>query len=907
MIGREGELHRLVQLASTAGTDVAILAGEPGIGKSRLVRELLQSVPDGITVLVGQAEPGSLGRPFELLLSALDGRPGIDPAQLERLTDTTLTQVERLRTGLQILLQVTAGGPAVVVFEDLHWADSESIALFERIADLEGDRLLLGTYRPAEVMRRNPIAGLLDRMERRYEVFHVRLERLDLSQTSAFLAAARQKPPPYRAAVALHNRTGGNPFFLEELLRDGDDLERLCEKPLPWSLAETLRRQVEHLDPAQQRLVEAASVLGYRIPFDLLAAVTQRDEADLIWALRELVAQGVLVETGEDEFAFRHALVREAMGERLLGRERRRLHEAALEALLASGDADWALVTKHARGAGRFDDMLRAASAGSAAYLRMGSAFQSLQLAETGLEECPDDTSLLATAAEAGWLAGLLDDADDYARQWQAKAATPEEACAALRLRMRLAKDLQDYELIARLHEELRVALAGLPHGQEKASAMAMLAQGARLLDLDHDALRWADETIALIEEMAGPPGVRLAAQVEKGAILAASAATLEEGRALLAAVADEAEVSGDWYIAAQAINRIIHLPPATSWRELSELLERMRRDAERAGSEALAVAAYYQGQARLFMQKGNLARAIDAIERGRAHDLGYQRSRSKSDMHGMFLAGLLLEAGELGKASHLAADLIDVPGMEFGIAALQFHLACRHGDVDRARELVPEVISVVQSTGGRGGEFLHDLVSGALVAPLSPGEVAKLIDGLEGAGVDAGYRSLVMGQLAEAEGQLQTALTHYQAARRPGDSATGRGGIGLPPAASGTAAVGAARCLLGLGRTDEAMAQARIASDLLDRWGGWRVDELTALRTRLARYEAAEEIVDQGAGTLTARERDVAVLVAEGLTNAELAQRLFISPRTAAVHVSNILRKLGVTSRTDVGPALRS
>src|SRR5690349_4373184 len=234
MIGREGELHRLVQLASTSGTEVAILAGEPGIGKSRLVRELLAAVPAGTTTLVGQAEPGSLGRPFELLLSALDGRDGVAPAQLELLTDSSRTQVERLRAGLQILLQVTADGPAVIVFEDLHWADSESIALFERIADLAGDRLLLGTYRPAEVMRRNPISGLLDRMERRYEVYHVRLERLDLSQTSTFLATATGKPPPYRAAVALHNRTGGNPFFLEELLRDGDDLEALCEKPLPW-------------------------------------------------------------------------------------------------------------------------------------------------------------------------------------------------------------------------------------------------------------------------------------------------------------------------------------------------------------------------------------------------------------------------------------------------------------------------------------------------------------------------------------------------------------------------------------------------------------------------------------------------------------------------------------------------
>src|SRR5690606_9010361 len=100
----------------------------------------------------------------------------LDPAELEQLTDSSRTQVERLRTGMRLLLRVTSGGPAVIVFEDLHWADSESVALFEHIADLEGDRLLLGTYRPVDVVRRHPVAGLLDRLERRYSVYHVRLE-----------------------------------------------------------------------------------------------------------------------------------------------------------------------------------------------------------------------------------------------------------------------------------------------------------------------------------------------------------------------------------------------------------------------------------------------------------------------------------------------------------------------------------------------------------------------------------------------------------------------------------------------------------------------------------------------------------------------------------------------------------
>jgi DNA-binding CsgD family transcriptional regulator len=890
MVGRADELRHLTQLVSAPGTAVAILAGEPGIGKTRLVNELLATLPAGTTVLCGQAEPGSLGRPYELLLSALDGRSDVNEMLLATLNDSSRTQVERLWAGLQILLALTFPGPAVVIFEDLHWADSESIALFERIADLDGDRLLLGTYRPAEVIRRNPIAGLLDRLERRHEVYHIRLERLDLAETSGLLAATTGQPPPYRAAVSLHNRTGGNPFFLEELLRGGTDLEKLCDEPLPWSLAETLRRQVDHLEPGLQRMVEAAAMLGYRIPFDLLAAVTGKEESELIGALRQLVAEGVLVESGVDEFTFRHALVREAVTERLLGRERRRLHEAALEALLAAGDADWALVTKHAWGAGRYDDMLAAARVGSATYLATGSAFQALQLAEMGLEEAEDDVDLLATAARAGWLAGLYDDSDGYARRWHAGARTLADQVAPLALRIKLAWDIQDLKLMARLSEELERVRDELPPGPEQATAMATLSDSARLRDCDDQALEWADRTIAVIDEFGGPIGVRLQAQYEKAALQIARADSVAEGHRELLEVAHEAEQVGEWLVAAQALNRLIHHPLTTPQSELQAMLERMRSAAERAGSERLAVAAYYQGKARLAMREGNLPAAIVAIERGRAHDLGYQRTRVRSDTHAVFLAGLRLENGDVAGAAALAPIIRDQPNSD--IDGLELHMASRRGDLVRALDLVPAVIRQVQCTGGRGGDFLHDMTSAAIAAPLPVDDIGRLVEGLDGPAVEPEYRELVHGQLAEVRGDIDAALSAYRTAAEAEH---------LPKAARGTAHVGAARCLLALDRPDEAVHHADLAAELLARWGGWRVDQERALRVRLATAPA------DATDLLTPREREVAALIAAGLTNADLARRLYISPRTAAVHVSSILRKLGVTSRTEVAAALDS
>jgi predicted ATPase len=244
MIGRDRELRRLTRLAASTRPEVAIVAGEPGIGKTRLVQELLATLSPETVVLIGHAEPGSLARPYEVLLDAVDAAGGdpVDEALLAALADPGRSPVERLHTGLSIVSALAGEAPAVLVFEDLHWADSESAALFERIADQPGRRLLIGTYRPEEVTSRQPIAALLGRMERRHAVTHVRLDRLDEAETAALLAAVTGRPVPYRTAAALHQRTGGNPFFLEELLRghrgeDLDKLETLYERPLPWSLA----------------------------------------------------------------------------------------------------------------------------------------------------------------------------------------------------------------------------------------------------------------------------------------------------------------------------------------------------------------------------------------------------------------------------------------------------------------------------------------------------------------------------------------------------------------------------------------------------------------------------------------------------------------------------------------------
>jgi DNA-binding CsgD family transcriptional regulator len=152
--------------------------------------------------------------------------------------------------------------------------------------------------------------------------------------------------------------------------------------------------------------------------------------------------------------------------------------------------------------------------------------------------------------------------------------------------------------------------------------------------------------------------------------------------------------------------------------------------------------------------------------------------------------------------------------------------------------------------------------------------------------------------------------MVDAQVAEAHGESAAARDGYAelvesevLPPFVRGTARLGVARCLLALGRPEAAAVEVAAAEPLLARWGGWRVAELDQLRTRLDLPPAGQAVT--GLAALTPREQEVSLLIASGLTNAELARRLHISPKTAAIHVSNILHKLGVTSRQEVAALL--
>ncbi|MGH9247026.1 MAG: ATP-binding protein [Acidimicrobiales bacterium] len=904
MVGRAVELDRLSQLLGARRTpSVALIAGEAGVGKTRLVQELVARVPDGTVVLAGQADPGALGRPLELFLDAVDGaRLEAHSDLLDIVGDRARPAEERVRAGGELVQRLTAGATGLVVFEDLHWSDSESISLFEELADPDAGRLLLvGTYRPDGLSRRHPAAELLPRLERRHTVTHVALGPLSPSDVSAFLTAVYGQVPTFRVVDALHARTGGNPFFLEELIAAAGDItiEDLGSLPLPWTVTEVVRAQVDELGSDERRIVSAASVLGRRVSFDLLAAVTKTPEPELINLLRTLVEKGLLVETDPDVFGFRHELAREAIESGLLGRERRRLHEAGLQALSEADSRDFATIARHARGAARFDDLVAAARLGAHEYLNLGSTFQALQLAELGLSEVDDDLDLLSVAARSAWLAGLVAEAVEHAERWLRLARESDsvsDEAAALSLRMRLAYEQSDRATVADTTDALIDIIDQLPTDEERARAMATVAQSYMLRDLTDPTIEWADKArhLADAHDLAE---VRVAAMVEKGTALLTDPGTADEGQALLEAAADEAEQVGERVLAARALNNLVWY--AKQWANPSEvrnLLERMRHQAEAAGFDTFAGVHYAEGAATMAAIEGDLDGAIAQLEKARRSERGYMDA-GKIEWFAVIQAGLALEAGDLDAAELYTAETKPPkPKAEVGVIGLDLHLALRRGDLPRSRALLAEQMAAIDRKGWVYPEQAHDLVAAGLRAGLTPDEVRPLAARAKGfrgrpLAPDDPWVRLLEAQLSEAEGRPEDAASAYIDAAEelhPSDE--------VLAGQRGTAHVGAARCLIAIGRIDEARVHAEKAAQFLRRWRGWRVEELEAVQRRLG---LGPEVT--GSDALTPREREVVKLVAEGLTNSQLADRLYISPRTAAVHVSNILSKMGMSSRTEV------
>ena len=888
MVGRTSPLSRLTGLmaASTHDPAVALVVGEAGVGKTRLLRELVASVPAGAGVFAGQAEPGSLGRPFELALDALG---------LDAVPDAT----DRLAAVVQAYLDRVSAGGALVIFEDLHWADAESLGVFERLASATPPGVLLvGSYRPDELSRMLPAADLLVRLDRRRTVHHLWLDRLTQPEVAHFLACVYGRTLPSKTAEALYARTGGNPFFLEEILsaaRDADP-ECLATQPLPFTLAEIVRRQLDGLTGDERRVIDAASVLGRGASFDVLAEVTRMTEAELITHLRGLVDRGLITEDRPDEFVFRHALVRDAVEDQLLGRERRRLHEAALAALRDSGSADIAGLAKHALGAGHYDEFLELAREGATHYLARGSSYQALQLATDALTEDPDCLTLLEAATRAAWLVGLSDEALGLARRWreraQARGDLVSEAEAA-HMVTRLVRDLGQVDELDAALADLEHLASRLPAGPERARAYAAVAQAHMLAHRSALAVEWADRAIEEAERFDAKP-VRALAMVERGSALAGWVGHRDEALATMREAVAEAEAVGDHVAVARGLHNMLECVSLHT-QEGKAIVAALDSAAERAGYDAMIRTKHEDLQVEIAISEGNMARAQAGLDSW-VRRVGEITPRD-AQWPALNQISVWLEQGRVAEAVELAARAVDLAESDHPWEiSVALQLAERRGQRDEVEPLLSRLRDAVTAKLEPAiVEWTVLPVDAAMRAGVAPDVVRDLLQPMQEPALERPWFPLSEGLLLAAEGDHRAALTRLDAVLEYPEPE-------LPAYVLAAAWFTAARCHLALGERADAFAAASRARDLLERWPGFRRDEIDALLRRL------ERVAPQDDGELTAREREVAVLVARGMTNAALAKALYISPRTAAVHVSNILAKLGLTNRSELAAwAVRS
>ncbi|GHO82256.1 helix-turn-helix transcriptional regulator [Dictyobacter formicarum] len=386
LIGRQQQLEALIHLikqtCSGQGQTV-LLAGEAGIGKSRLVTEAIARLPllqqqseySAVTIVKGRCFEPDHAYPYAPVLDALDTvfashspealATFVGPACPELIqlypafsslwptcTPASALDAEQEKRRLfqaltHFLTRLTANKPLILIIEDIHWSDETSLEFLLYLAHRLTSHpfLLLLTYRNEEV--RPELTRFLAQLDSSRLAIEVPLTRLSIADVGMMIREIFALPHPVHTDFLnmIFALTEGNPFFIEEVLKslemDGDVFYangRWKRKPLnalhiPRSVQIAVQRRLDHVTPAARELLAVAAVIGQRFPFPLLQQLTRQDESKMLDLIKELIKAQLIVEESEDIFLFRHALTRQAMYKELLARERRAHHLAIAQTL----------------------------------------------------------------------------------------------------------------------------------------------------------------------------------------------------------------------------------------------------------------------------------------------------------------------------------------------------------------------------------------------------------------------------------------------------------------------------------------------------------------------------------------------------------------------------------------------
>jgi DNA-binding CsgD family transcriptional regulator/anti-anti-sigma regulatory factor len=920
LVGRDAEVVALGESwarVREGAPATVLIGGEAGIGKTRLVRQFAAGV-EGEVLYGGCVDLSGGGLPFTPFTSAMRGHGDtlaeLLPVDLQADTDTA-----RARLFEEVLTQfagLCVRQPVVLVIEDIHWIDRSSLDLLSFMVHNQqaaGGLLCLVTYRSDELERAHPLRGSLAELDRVAWTRRLELSRLERRAVGSLIGAISGAEPTASLVAEIYRRSEGNPFFAEVLL------DRQDQPGLPETLRDLLLARVARLpEPTQAVLRMAAAGVG-RVSHELLAAVSGLDDSALSAALRPAVAAGVLV-VDAGGYRFRHALISEAVRDDQLPGERAAAHRRFAQALAS--------------------DHVLAANGGGSAELAFhwqaaGDASRAL---EAAWQAAGDAGARLAYAEQLDMLERVI---ELWARVPDAARRIGCDRPAVLDAAVAAATEAGEFERGVAL---ATAALAGA-EGDPVRTARLLGQRAPMLSGLGRAG--GIDDLNAAVR--IAPPGHPV-----RAVVLCSLATRLlavprgDEAEEAAAEALDIARAAGDARIEALALillaNRRVRRGDLAA--ELPHLAE-AEEAATRLGAHGVRLQAISTA-ATVLQAFGEYERAAERARHGIAVAESIGLARTHGAICGSILAAALIEAGRWDEATSAVEHALDhapAPVLQVPLVCLRATIALARGDAVPAEKALA---------------FTYEALAPGVTAPVDPwlplrleaelrlaqGRVAEAAAVIGRGLADANLRRserftwplLVIGAQVAAAGApglldelrhraAETVTTgpvlHAQAltfaaeadraaaavARARCDEAVAAWeGVGNPYRLA-HALIGAAEAAAADGDRPAAAAQVRRAAEIAGQLGARPLREQAEWLARRARLTLAGDPAAPAADPaervrhqygLTTRELEVLRLLATGRSNRDIAAELFISAKTASVHVSNIMAKLGVASRVE-------
>jgi DNA-binding CsgD family transcriptional regulator len=936
-VGRERELATLRQ-ALTWPSTIALVEGEAGVGKSRLVHELLATTPGPertpVAVCPPYLESLTLGPIVDALRQATDDVRGLNlsplagalrpvfpewadelPPSPEPLEDAAAARHRLFRAFAELLDRLRVG---LLVVEDVHWADDVTLEFLLFLASrLPKAPSLLITYRPDEVLAGSPLLRLSSRLPAGTTQVRLPLDGLDVEAT-ARLVSSMLEGRPLSAAFAsfLHQHTDGIPLAVEEVVRlmheradlarqDGEWVRRRLDNiHVPPTIRDAVLERAGRLPPDGQEVLRASAVLADATDEATLTAVSGLPADRVRAGLAAALETRLLQENERGELGFRHLLNRRAIYEAIPAPQRRAMHGRAGRAMENKTPVPLTRLVRHFREAGETDLWCRYAEQAVDLALASGNEVSACTLLHDLVVQAdlPPATVVrlvekipYATLTGLDRFRGLVTSLRSVLDSGTLRPAEEGEIRFVLG---RMLSMMEDHES-GRVELERSIPLLG---HKPLMAARAMLTlgwpRGTATAEQHQEWLRRANELTPLM-----PPADRLRAIVDRTSALLLLG---DEAGWTEAARIPEAE-SGLVHERWEIIRGLVNVADAA-------VLWGRYRDAERRLAFALRFVAHHHyvrprefilaTQARLNYHTGAWTGLAERAESLAASEHLLPVSR----LEPVLVVGLLRAAGGAGQeaeerlrtvlersTAYNALERIAEP------AAALARLLLADGRVSDALAVSEEVIGVVAHKQiWLWATELGPVRVEALVTAGRLDDAAQLVAafdrGLRGRNIPAAAAGLATCRALLLSGQGDpAAAAGFARAAEAWDR--------LPrPYAALLSRERQATCLVSAGRTESGLALlSEVFAGLADL--GARGD---ALRVMRALREHGVEVKRpwwggrRGYGDdLSPRELDVARLVADGRTNREIAEKLFLSPKTVAAHLNSAMRKLNVPSRT--------